>query len=64
MEETYLKDVSQVIIARSEDDVDIGSIQKVVSKLAGVQDTKFSENGDFPEQKSVGSVYRPVKPNR
>lgn len=59
-----LRGIHTVIIARSEDDIDLASIQKVVSKLAGVQESKFSEGGEFVEPKPVGSVYQPIKPNK
>lgn len=60
----FLRGIHTVITARSEDDIDIGSIQKVVSKLAGVHDAKFAEDGSYVEPKPVGSVYQPIKPNR
>lgn len=60
----FLKGIHAVITARNEDDIDLKSIEKVVSKLGGVSDDKSSDNVPFVEPHPVSSVYRPIKPNR
>lgn len=56
----------QILIARSEEDVDMESILRVVSRLPGVSETvpTLTEISDFIHPKAVGTIYQPVKPKK
>uniref|UniRef100_A0A158Q7I7 SH3 domain-containing protein n=1 Tax=Elaeophora elaphi TaxID=1147741 RepID=A0A158Q7I7_9BILA len=60
----FLRGVHVILIARSEEDVDMESILRIVNRLPGVSDavptsTEFSE---FTHPQTVGTTYHPVKP--
>ncbi|EJW79397.1 SH3 domain-containing protein [Wuchereria bancrofti] len=60
----FLRGVHVILIARNEEDVDMESILRVVSRLPGVNETvpTLTEISEFTQPKAVGTTYQPVKP--
>uniref|UniRef100_A0A8R1Y365 SH3 domain-containing protein n=1 Tax=Onchocerca volvulus TaxID=6282 RepID=A0A8R1Y365_ONCVO len=60
----FLRGVHMILIARSEEDVDMESILHVVSRLPGVSETVpiSTETSESTHPKAVGTTYQPIKP--
>uniref|UniRef100_A0A915Q400 SH3 domain-containing protein n=1 Tax=Setaria digitata TaxID=48799 RepID=A0A915Q400_9BILA len=60
----FLRGVHVIVIARSEEDADMESILRVVSRLPGVSEftPTLTELSEFTHPSTVGTVYQPVKP--
>ncbi|VIO90252.1 Variant SH3 domain containing protein [Brugia malayi] len=60
----FLRGIHVILIARNEEDVDMESILRVVSRLPGVNETvpTLTEISEFTQPKAVGTTYQPVKP--
>ncbi|EFO21755.2 variant SH3 domain-containing protein [Loa loa] len=60
----FLRGVHVIVTARSEEDVDMESILRVVGRLPGVNEAMpaLTEISQFTHPKTVGTTYQPVKP--
>lgn len=61
----FLRGIHVIITARSEVDVDLESIHRILSKLPSMNDdARQAGDNEFVQPGPVGSVYTPVRPNR
>ncbi|VBB29373.1 unnamed protein product, partial [Acanthocheilonema viteae] len=60
----FLRGVHVILIARSEEDVDMESILRVVNRLPGVSEAvpTLTEISEFTHPEAIGTTYHPVKP--
>ncbi|CAG9532708.1 unnamed protein product [Cercopithifilaria johnstoni] len=60
----FLRGVHVILIARNEEDVDMESILRVVSRLPGVSEAvpTLTEISEFSHSEAIGTTYHPVKP--
>ncbi|KAM3724361.1 Drebrin-like protein [Dirofilaria immitis] len=60
----FLRGVHMILIARSEEDVDMESILRVINRLPGVNEAvpTLTEISECKRPKTIGTTYQPVKP--